>query len=435
MTLHEAIALAVATHRSGRFVEAAAIYRQILAVAPDHVDALHFMGVAEHQGGRPEVAVQYLDRALALAPEHADALCNRGNVHRGLGRLDDAETDYRRALAVRPDDPTILGNLGAVLRARGDLEGAVATFRAALARNPEQASTWQNLAATLADLHRGEESVEAYRQAARLAPGSASAFRDLGIALYVDGRLPEAIAMYHQCLALDPNDARARYLLTAAMGEDLPGRAPDEYVRAEFDHLAAKFDAKLASLEYRGPALVCEAAGEVLAGLPARPDVLDAGCGTGLCGPLLRPLAGSLVGVDLSPAMVAKARSREIYDELVVDELTAYFRAHADGQDLIVSADTLVYFGDLAEVIGAAAGTLRPGGVLIFTLERAEPADAPSGWKLSPHGRFSHTRDYLARVLGAAGLVEPVIREIASRKEAGAWVPGWLVRARRPAAG
>jgi predicted TPR repeat methyltransferase len=432
MTIDEALALAVVSHRAGRFSEAAVIYRQILAVAPDSVDALHFLGVAEHQAGRPEVALRYLDRALALAPEHADARCSRGSVHRGLGHLDAAEADYRRALVGRPDDPNTLGHLGTVLQARGDGEGAVAAFRASLARKPDQASTWRNLGATLAELQRGQEAVAAYREATRLAPGSAGTFRDLGIALHVDGRLPEAIAMFRQCLALDPKDARARHLLAASTGEGVPARAPDDYVRAEFDCFAATFDTKLASLEYRGPALVCEVARQIIGRLPARPAVLDAGCGTGLCGPLLRPLAGSLDGVDLSPAMVEQARRRKLYDELIVDELTAYLRAHRGCQDLIVSADTLVYFGDLADVIAAAAATLRAGGVLVFTLEQAEPTEAPTGWKLYPHGRFGHTRDHVARALGAAGLADPLIREITSRKEAGRWVPGWLVRAQRP---
>ena len=432
VTLDEALALAVHAHREGRFPEAAEIYQEILRVAPDHVDALHFLGVAEHQAGRPEVALRHLDRALALAPDHPDALSNRGNVHRSLNRLDQAETDYRRALTLRPDEPTTLGNLGTVLRARGDYEGAIAVFRAAIAGKPELASAWQNLAGALASLDRGAEAVAAYQQAARLSPGSADMYRDLGMALYTEGRMREACEMYRQCLALAPDDARARHLLAACLGEHAPARAPDDYVRAEFDHFAPNFDAKLASLEYRGPALVCEAFEEIAAELPPRPAVLDAGCGTGLCGPRLRAGAGQLVGVDLSAGMVALARQRGGYDELVVDELTAYLRGHVRASDVIVSADTLVYFGDLTDFAAAAAGALRPRGALIFTLERAEPDEAPAGYRIHPHGRYSHTRAYAARVLAEAGFADVVIREISSRKEADQWVPGWLVRARLP---
>ena len=433
VTLARALAMAVEKHRAGRFSEAAEIYRQILDIVPDHVDAMHFLGVAEHQGGRAEVALDLLNRTLALAPDHVDALSNRGNVHRSLRRLEEAEADYRRALALRPDDANAQSNLGTVLRAKGNWEGAVAAFRAVIAGKPDHAPAWQNLGGTLQNLGRGNEALEAFRQAARLAPESVDMFRDLGMALYTVGRLREAIEMYRQCLALAPGDSRARHLLAACTGQGAPARAPDDYVRAEFDHFAANFDAKLASLEYRGPALVAEAAAEIVGELPPRPVVLDAGCGTGLCGPLLRPCAGVLVGVDLSSAMVALARARGMYDELVVEELTGFLRQRARGSDLVVSADTLVYFGDLEEVIAAAAGALCPGGAIVFTLERAEPGDAPAGFRLHPHGRYSHTRDYVASVLARAGFVDTVIREISSRKEAEAWVPGWLARARIPA--
>lgn len=430
VSLDEAFATALCAHREGRFPEAARVYRQILDVVPEHVDALHFLGVAEHQAGRAQVALGLLDRALALAPEHADALCNRGNVHRSLHHLDAAEADYRKSLGLRPDDPNTLGNLGTVLRARGDLDGAVAAFRAALDQNPEHASTWQNLAGTYAAMQRRSEATAAYQQAARLNPGSADMFRNLGMALYSEGRVREAIEMYRHCLALAPDDVRAAYLLKACTGEDAPTRAPDAYVRAEFDHFAASFDAKLAALDYRGPALVTEAVRAVVGELPARPTVLDAGCGTGLCGPLLRPLSGNLVGIDLSTGMLDRARARAVYDELVVAELTAFLRAHGAAYDVIVSADTLVYFGDLTCVVTAAAAALRPGGVLVFTLEKAEPDQAPSGFRLNPHGRYSHTAEYVVRTLVQAGF-EPTLGEVATRKEADAWVPGWLLRARR----
>jgi predicted TPR repeat methyltransferase len=431
--LDEAFAIALCAHREGRYPEAAVVYRQILEVVPEHVDALHFLGVAEHQAGRTQVALTLLDRALALAPEHADALCNRGNVHRSLHRLDEAEADYRKSIGLRPDDPNTLGNLGTVLRARGDLDGAVAAFRAALAKNPEHASTWQNLGDTFEAMQRRSDATAAYQEAARLAPASADMFRNFGFALYAEGRVREAVEMYRRCLALAPDDVRASYLLKACTGEDAPPRAPDDYVRAEFDNFAANFDVKLASLDYRGPALVAEAVRAIAAELPARPIVLDAGCGTGLCGPLLRSLAGRLVGVDLSTGMLDRARARGGYDELVAAELTGFLRGQVGAYDVIVSADTLVYFGDLAEVLAAAAAALRPGGVLVFTLEKADPPVAPSGYRINPHGRYSHTAEYVVRTLTQAGFA-PIVAELATRREADAWVPGWLVRARRIAA-
>src|SRR5690606_33739696 len=126
---------------------------------------------------------------------------------------------------------------------------------------------------------------------------------------------------------------------------------------------SSSFDDQLRALEYRAPELLAAAVlGELPAG--ARLDVLDAGCGTGLCGPLLRSAAARLAGVDLSGGMVGKARERGIYDDLHVQELTAFMAASPASFDVIVSADTLVYFGALEAVAQAARQCLRGGGLL-----------------------------------------------------------------------
>jgi SAM-dependent methyltransferase len=151
----------------------------------------------------------------------------------------------------------------------------------------------------------------------------------------------------------------------------VPARASDAYVTSTFDAFAESFDAKLGKLQYRAPQLVADAlarcAGEHCGHLVA----LDAGCGTGLCGPLIAPWVAHLTGVDLSAGMIERARGRGVYDELERAELTAYLERHPASFDLIVSADTLVYFGPLEQVLAAAAGALRPGGLLIFTAEEA----------------------------------------------------------------
>jgi predicted TPR repeat methyltransferase len=154
-------------------------------------------------------------------------------------------------------------------------------------------------------------------------------------------------------------------------------------------------------------------------------DILDAGCGTGLCGPLLRPLAARLIGVDLSPAMLTRARERAVYDELVQAELTTWLRQHAGAFDVIAAADVLVYFGDLRAWMAAAAASLHPGGRLVFTTERSEAE--PRGFRLHPHGRYSHTQDYVEQTLLAAGLLPLLCERVQLRLEGGEPVAGTLV--------
>jgi predicted TPR repeat methyltransferase len=197
-----------------------------------------------------------------------------------------------------------------------------------------------------------------------------------------------------------------------------------------FDAFASTFDVKLAKLGYRAPEL-CVAAVAAALGEPAKRLIaLDAGCGTGLCGPLLAPYVHHLTGVDLSGRMLAKARSGRCYDVLVQAELTDYLRGARARFDLILSADTLVYFGALEAVASAAAGALRPGGVLVFSVERA-PADLPleTGHHLDSHGRYQHAPQYVRRVLEAVGLSVRAMDPGILRIEAGAPVDGLVVTA------
>jgi predicted TPR repeat methyltransferase len=193
----------------------------------------------------------------------------------------------------------------------------------------------------------------------------------------------------------------------------VPARAPDEYVQQVFDDFSEAFEAKLTRLEYRAPTLVCEALAQVAAAEGSL-DVLDAGCGTGLCGPLLAPFARRLVDHELSHA-----------------ELTLYLQEHPDEFDVIVSADTLVYFGALEQVATAAAAALRPGGVLVFTVEEALEPDLASSWALCRHGRYWHGAEYVTRLLADVGL-EPHVTRGELRHESGLPVAGLIVRAAKP---
>ena len=225
-----------------------------------------------------------------------------------------------------------------------------------------------------------------------------------------------------------PGNAVVEHTLASISGESVPDRASDDYVRITFDRYAASFDESLARLEYKAPRLVADEVKAFAAGKTL--DILDIGCGTGLCGPLLKPFARTLVGVDLSRAMLVRARQREVYDELVEAELTAYLGRTDARFDAIVCVDTLVYFGSIDEALATARKKLRNGGCLVFTVERHAPEVSEEDYRLQHHGRYSHSDAYLSEAVAAAGLDLDRLEHIVPRTESGEAVAGALVVAR-----
>lgn len=423
LTLDEAVSLAVALQQSEQWDAAATIYRSILETVPDHAGALHFSGVLAHQQERSEQAVALIERSLELEPERADWHSNLGIVLQDRLRLDEAIAAYRRAIALDPNHANAHNNLGVVLRAKGKVFEAEASYRAAIRIDPEHADAYNNLGVLLNSLKRSHEAAVCFSKVITLRPKDPEARRLLALAHCTLGEVDKAVEIFEEWLEDEPDDPIARHMLAACSGRDVPLRASDAFVERSFDSFAASFDAKLAKLAYRAPALVAAMLAESGVDASKELDVLDAGCGTGLCGALVAPHARRLVGVDLSENMIARARERNVYDELLKHELTAYLRDSAETFDVIVSADTLVYFGPLEDVVAAAANALRPGGRLIFTVEELNG----TGYAISPSGRYRHAREYVERVLATAGLQSHIV-PAELRLEAGDPVAGLVVR-------
>jgi predicted TPR repeat methyltransferase len=399
----EVLKSALDAHKEGRLAEAEAGYRSVLRHRPSHPYALYSLGLLHFHRGEIESALQCARSAAEQAPANGRIWNTLGSMLIAARRTDEARDAYRRATEVDPAMAEAWYNLGICLRNEGDYEAAVRCLREALARPPPFGGAYEALAMLLYELGRPQEAAE------------------IG-ALW---------------LARDPSSAKARHVAASMSGENVPARASDDYVREHFDAAAAGFDANLGQLEYRAPGLIAAALARGAAGAQsdASPrllaSVLDAGCGTGLCGPLIRPYAGRLAGVDLSPKMVERANARGVYDELHVAELCAFLRASEDTFDAIVSADTLVYFGALDETLQAARGALHASGVLVFTLESLSPDENNVDHRLQFHGRYAHSESYVRRVLQETGFALEALSRETLRQERLEAVNGFLVTARR----
>jgi predicted TPR repeat methyltransferase len=270
-------------------------------------------------------------------------------------------------------------------------------------------------------------------QALELAPVYASAWFVLGELREQLGDRAGAVAAFRQAAQADPQDRHGASLHLIRLGAQPPAAMPDGYVRALFDGYAPAFDRALTEgLGYRAPELLLRAV--EAAGARERMKfglALDLGCGTGLAGAAFRPFCDWLVGVDLSPAMLAQARAKGLYDRLVEAEVLHFLGQEAAAKaryHLILAADVFMYLDDLAPVLTAAARAAAPSAMIAFSVETHDG----DGVILRETLRYAHGAAHVRAALAAAGLTLVSLDAATTRTEKGAAVPGLIVLARMP---
>jgi predicted TPR repeat methyltransferase len=371
----------------GRREEAIGHFREALVLAPRSAET-------HVELGRTEEAIQCYERAIRIDPRFAPGLVNLGLAYQSVGRLSEAFDCYQKAVAIAPDMVEGHFNLGNLLRHMNQLVPAAESFQAALRLAPNLAAGWRNLASTLQGL----------------------------------GRLAEARDAYQRALALDPAHVGAQHMLAAL--EQRPSDAPPSgYVRDLFDGYADTFEQDvLTNLHYRIPELI----GARLKDRLSKKRIgraLDLGCGTGLIGLNIKPLVDRLEGLDVAPNMVAIARSRGVYDQVVSADGLEHLRfCPAGDYDLVTAADVLIYVGASDGWFREIARLLRSGGLFAFSVESC-PGEH---FRLGTAGRYQHSDAYIAACAAEAGLTILSQEETPIRKERGEGIPGKLYFLAKP---
>lgn len=348
----------------------------------------------------------------------------RGVAHYEAGAYAAAERDFAAALDLVPGRVSTLTNLGAVRLKLGRPAEAVALLAEALAQEPGNGEALRHRAAALAELGQLESALASVDQALQLQPGDAAAWTLRGSLLRSLGRPAEAAQAYRAGAANGDDSALNRYFLASLGGAAAPPHAPREYVESLFDGYSQAFDAHLVQvLRYRAPERLVQGLAAVRADA-----ALDLGCGTGLCGRLLRPLAARLDGVDLSANMVEGARAAGWYDEVVHADAADYLHATPQRYDLVIAADVFIYVGALEHVFAGVARVMPPGGRFCFCVELAAPGP---DLVLQPSLRYAHSAAYIHGLARQSGFEVAAAGEWPIREDQGSPVPGlfaWLAR-------
>ena len=369
-------------------------------------------------------------RVVELQPKSNGAYNNLANALKFQGKFEQAEVSYRRALQLHPNYAEAHNNLAGLMRAQGKIEDAQTHYVRALQLKPSYLDASFNLGTLLLQQNKIDEAQVYFQRTMLIKPDHVDAILHLGSIYLRKEMRNDAETLFRRALQINPESENARYLLAILGAHEMPTQTPSGYVKQLFDAYAESFDLHLTKgLSYHTPEKLFNAVSSNLRNKQEKLDILDLGCGTGLCGPLFRDAARHLVGVDLSPGMLDKARKRNVYDDLLLGDVTQALSIAPVAYDLIISTDVFIYIGDLQRIFESVHAALRPGGLFAFSTENAENVDK---YELRGSGRYAHAAEYITSLGREAVLDEVSVEIVELRYEYGKPMMGSIYILRKP---
>lgn len=391
---------------------------------------IFFQGIGHFEAGRLREARECFERCLALTPGRPSVLGNLGVTLFRLGHTREALPHLQQATAGEPAFGDAWACLGLAHEAHGDWAPAVQALATALQLKDGSAALWFSQGQCLGRLGRPQEALQALDRALAIDPNLTAAWSVRGGLLRELHQLDAAARSFEQAISLGADRELHAYYLASVRGGPPPSTPPRQYVQALFDDYAADFQGHLVDqLGYRAHELLLRPLIERAAAKKRRfHTVLDLGCGTGLCAPLLQPHSDAIVGVDLSARMLEQAAKLGLYRELVQADIAEALAATPLRPDLVVAADVLIYVGDPSAVFGHVARLLPPDGRFAFTVELPSNGEE---LQLLPSLRYAHSEGCVRRLAAQCGLTVDEARAGPIRHEQSKPVQGLYVYLRK----
>lgn len=364
-------------------------YETLLQYTPDDTAACFQLGRLFLQLGQVESALKYFLIVEKNRETHLETQVNLATCYLKLGALSEAKIHYLKAHQLNPEDVQILFNLGVVNMQQGYLD----------------------------------QAIQHYQRVTQIDPDYFEAHNNLGVSFLAKQHIGFALRHFREALRIQPHNEAIAYTVNMLAQDKRLLASPPDYVKSLFDAYADHYELHLLQgLDYQIPSYLIQAIQKVNQHKTTQWDILDLGCGTGLCGIPLKPLAKSLAGVDLSPKMLEIATQKNIYDTLMTGHLADFLADKKAAYDLIVASDVFVYTGDLKTIFAASRNALREHGLFAFNTEVTEIAD----YTMNQSGRFSHQEAYLTKLAQQNHFRIVYYQKIIARSQNNAPVEGHL---------
>lgn len=373
------------------YQQAVQMYQQCLNLRPDYVDAYYNLGLAYAKLQQYSQAEQAFNAVLTLKPDHAGALFQIALLMMLQEKYSQALSYYQQLAAQFPYHFETQSNMATCYLKLGDLVQAEQHYLAANQINNNDQQVLFNLGVIAMQQQQLNKAIDFYQQVVALNADHLEAEHNLAFAYLAMQQKDLALLHFQQVQRLDPNNISVQHTINILTQKKDITTSPPDYVRALFNSYADHYDAHLKEvLQYHVPAELYRL---YTAQLKTKKSlrILDLGCGTGMSGEAFQALAASLTGVDIAENMLALAKQKNIYDELIQSDILPYLQQQQNKFDLILAADVLVYYGELNELFQNVYTALTASGCFLFNVENSELEN----FVMLPSGRFAHRADYI----------------------------------------
>lgn len=380
----------------GKWQDAANAFRQAIRKQADYVDAYYNLGLALKKLKQMQEAKQINELLLELSPRHQGA-------HFQLGCFCMQEQRFAVALEyfllIVEDDPAHFEsqvNIAHCYLRLGRLNEAISHYLIAQRLHTDDTQVLFNLGVIYFLLAQEQNATDFYLQALQGNPNFFEAHYNLGIIFYKQKKTQEALPHFYHALRLQPGNQTVQHLIHILSKDEKIKESPSEYIRSLFDAYAPHYEAHLLQvLNYILPQHIYSSIKLLKDDEYQTWNILDLGCGTGLCGALLKAPGNSLTGIDLSVKMLEIAGKKNIYTELIHLDILSYLEQANTKYDLAIAGDVLGYLGDLTKFFLLLDKVIQTHGFLVFNAEICKQQD----YVLTMTGRFSYSKDYLDQLI------------------------------------
>lgn len=418
---------------------------QALRLNPHYAEGYNNLGRLLYKQRLFKDAIPHFEKALRLHPDYFEAHYNLAHALSQLNQFNQALYHYQAAVALQPEHAGARNNLGLIFFEAENYDQAKIHLEKAAELEPLEISCRLFLGQTYIALGKTQEAKNLYEFLLSKDNQLSEAHHNLAVLLLWEKDNLGALTHFKKALQYQPSNETAAHMVQALSGESQSNAPTLGYVRDLFDQYADYYNPHVKEkLQYQAPYLLRDAIGRYLKEKLRAGRVLDLGCGTGLCGIYFRDLARELIGVDISPKMIEKAKKLiDAYDELIVQDILEYLGCstlEAGGRgclhtsektidaekqfNLILASDVLVYFGDLDSLFRGISRHLTLDGHFLFTTEILHSSQKQ--YLLQQTGRFAHHDNYI-QTLSEQHAFNIVFSEtVVLRKQEGCDINGML---------